>query len=77
MLDILKSMNHPAHNLFNSTLNKSSTYDTKIVLLFQVHYLAESTIYRYKVPPQPSQGYIPVVTRIHPTTKVENSSDAE
>ena len=32
---------------------------------------------RCKVPPQPSQGYIPVVTIIRPTTKVGHNFDLE
>ena len=77
MLDILKYMNHPAHNIFTSIPDESYTSDTKIVMPHQEYYLTKTTIKRYKGPPQPSQIYIPGVTRVNPTTKMNHTFDVE
>ena len=49
--------------------------DTKSLLLHQGDLTAETTIQWYKEPPQCVQGYIPEVTIIQPTTKVEHPFD--
>ena len=76
MTNILKSMNHHRQNLFISTPYISSSSDNKSLLFHQVESLAETTIQRYKVPPQHIVGSIPMVTIIQPTTKVEHPFDA-
>ena len=74
---MLKSTNPRGNNIFTQTLDKSSTYDTKSVLFHQGYSLDETTIIIYKGPTQPIQESIPVITGIHPTTKVEHPFDVE
>ena len=50
--------------LFTLAPDASSTYGTKSVILYQGYSIYETTMQRYKVTPQPSQGYIPLVTKI-------------
>ena len=64
-MDMFKYSNHRGQTLLTSTLYPSSTFVNKIVQLYQVGYLAETTTQRYKEPPQPRQEAIPVATIIH------------
>ena len=61
----------------SSTSYESYNSDTQIVMFLQGDSLSETIIQRYKGPPQPIQGYIPVLTIIFPTTRVENTFDVE
>ena len=63
--------------LFTLAPDASSTYGTKSVILYQGYSIYETTMQRYKGTPQPSQGYIPLVTKIQPTTKAGNPFDVE
>ena len=68
-------MNHYRQNLLSSTPDESSTSYTKIALLHQGYSLAETIMKRYKLPPEPCQGYITVVTIVHATIKAEHTFD--
>ena len=75
MLDMFKSINHHGNNLLASNPDESSASDTNGVMFHQGDSLSGTTIQMYTWSPQPSQGYIPVVTRIQTTTKVGNPFD--
>ena len=74
-MDMFKSMNHFRKNLFTPATDESSNSDTKSSLFHQEYHISKTTMQRYKVTTQPIHGYIPVLTIIHPTTKVDNPFD--
>ena len=76
-MDMFKFMNHCIQNIITSTPDASSTSDTKSVLFHQGYYLTETKTKRYKITHQTSQGSIPVVTIVHPTTKVDHTFNVE
>ena len=70
-------MNHGKKRLFISNPDKSSTSLKKKALFHQGYSISETAMQIYKGSPQPSQGYIPVVTRINPKTKANHPFDVE
>ena len=66
---MFKSVNCHGKKLFTLAPDASSTSGTKSVILYQGYSIYETTMQIYKGTPQPSQGYIPLVTKIQPTNQ--------